>query len=184
MGLVRIVAGDLRGRRLRVPEAPGLRPTSDRVRQALFNILGQRLPGGRVLDAYAGSGALGFEALSRGADEAVFIESGRLASDAIRENARALGIADRCRLVQGDAVALLRGRRVEGPFAWVFADPPWADGAGPHFLEALVVSGVLPSGASIVLERDTQSDPAQPPQGWALTRTSVYGRTALDFYLS
>jgi 16S rRNA (guanine966-N2)-methyltransferase len=184
LGLLRIVAGDLKGRRLRVPDAPGLRPTSDRVRQALFDILGQRLPGGRVLDAYAGSGALGFEALSRGAEEAVFVESGRLAAEAIRENARALGVSDRCRLVQGDAVALLLGRRLEGPFAWVFADPPWTEKAGPRFLEALHASGVARPGTSILIERDVRSETASAPVGWTLARTAIYGRTALDFYLS
>lgn len=178
------MAGELKGRRLRVPEAPGLRPTGDRVRQALFDILGQRLPGGRVLDAYAGSGALGFEALSRGAEEAVFLESGRRAAEAIRENARALGVAERCRLIEGDAVALLESRRVEGPFSWVFADPPWSEQAGPGFLEALVRSGCVGPGATVMVERDERSGPAPAPPGWALTRTATYGRTALDFYLS
>lgn len=184
MGLLRIVAGELKGRRLRVPDAPGVRPTSDRVRQALFDLLGQRLPGGRVLDAYAGTGALGFEALSRGAAEAVFVESGREAGVAIRENAGSLGVADRCRLVQGDAVALLDGGRLEGPFAWIFADPPWALGAGPSFLAALERSGVAAPGSTVVLERDTRSESAPPPGSWTRIRTAVYGRTALDIYLS
>jgi 16S rRNA (guanine966-N2)-methyltransferase len=164
VGLLRIVAGELKGRRLRVPDAPGLRPTSDRVRQALFDILGQRLPGGRVLDAYAGSGALGFEALSRGAAEAVFVESGREAAAAIRENARGLGVEDRCRLVQGDAVTLLEGRRLQGPFAWVFADPPWVLGAGTAFLPALERSGVVAGGSTVVVERDARSDRSHPPE--------------------
>jgi 16S rRNA (guanine966-N2)-methyltransferase len=184
LGLLRIVAGELKGRRLRVPDAPGLRPTSDRVRQALFDILGQRLPGGRVLDAYAGSGALGFEALSRGAEEAVFLEAGRLAAEAIRENAGSLGVVERCRLVQGEAVALLRGRRIEGPFHWVFADPPWSEGAGPGFLEALRLAGCVAPGARVVVERDERTQPAPAPDGWARIRSAVYGRTALDFYLS
>lgn len=184
MGLLRIVAGELKGRRLRVPDAPGLRPTSDRVRQALFDILGQRLPGGRVLDACAGTGALGFEALSRGAEEVVFVESGRVACAAIRENAAGLGVADRCRLVQGDVLALLDGGRLAGPFDWVFADPPWADGVHGALLPALHRSGIVAAGATVVLERDTRAESAPPPPGWTRIRTAVYGRTGLDIYRS
>ena len=107
-----------------------------------------------------------------------------ISGSAIRENARSLGVAERCRLVQGDVVALLQGGRLEGPFSWIFADPPWADDAGAAFLPALRRSGTVPPGATVVVERDGRSEAAPAPEGWARIRTAVYGRTALDIYLS
>src|SRR4051812_18161400 len=121
---MRVIAGAYKGRRLQAPKGSETRPTSDRVREALFSILGD-VEGLRVLDLYAGSGALGIEALSRGAGQTVFVESGRRAADAIRANLRAVGDPDAMIWV-GDALAYLRRADPEAPFDLVFADPPYS----------------------------------------------------------
>ena len=108
MGTLRIIAGELRGRRIRVPATATVRPTAERAREALFSILAPVLPGAVVLDAYAGSGALGFEALSRGAARAVFVEADGTALGTLGDNVEELGLADRCQLLRGRVEGLLR----------------------------------------------------------------------------
>jgi 16S rRNA (guanine(966)-N(2))-methyltransferase RsmD len=131
-GQVRIIGGTHRRRLLRFPDRPGLRPTPDRVRETLFNWLGQELTGRRALDLFAGSGALGLEAASRGASEVVLIDSDRQAVEALRENVRSLGL-DRVEVLRGDALEFLRSDRRE--FDVVFADPPFAEADPPRLLE-------------------------------------------------
>jgi 16S rRNA (guanine966-N2)-methyltransferase len=184
MGQLRIIAGDLKGRRLRVPATPGLRPAGDRVREALFSILGGRFEGGLVLDAFAGSGALGFEALSRGMDEAVFVEADRAAADTVRANASALGVEARCRVHQGEVVQLLERGRLPGPFALVLADPPWSQDVLPRFLAALARGATLAPGATVVVERDARALASPVPPTLTCVRTAVYGRTALDLFVT
>jgi 16S rRNA (guanine966-N2)-methyltransferase len=181
-GQLRIIAGELRGRRLLVPETPGVRPTGDRVREALFSILGGHLAGGRVLDAFAGSGALGFEALSRGMDAAEFVEADREAAETVRANAAALGVAARCRVHHGDVLRLLRRGALPGPFALVLADAPWTEEVLPSFLTALAEGAGLAPGATIVVERDARRSTPPSPAGLRHVRTAGYGRTALDFF--
>ena len=149
---MRVIAGRFGGRRLRVPSS-GVRPTSDRVREALFAVLGD-LAGARVLDLFAGSGALGIEALSRGASEAVFAERAAAAVAAVRANLEALGAEGSGRVVRGDAVAVVRRlARAGACFDLVFLDPPWTDPAEPaRTLRALASSGILASGATVVVE--------------------------------
>ncbi len=122
---VRIVAGQYRGRWIEFPDVPGLRPTGNRVRETLFNWLGQRLDGLRCLDLFAGSGALGFEAASRGAAEVVMVETDRGAILALKRNRERLG-AQACRIEGGDALALLA--RSTAQFDLIFLDPPFASG--------------------------------------------------------
>jgi 16S rRNA (guanine966-N2)-methyltransferase len=121
---VRIVAGEFGGRRLVMPKDSRVRPTSDRVREAWMSILGAAIPGARVLDLFAGSGALGLEAISRGAITAEFVELGSASIKALTANIEALGVAERCRAHKGDA---LRFAETLGPNAYdlVFADPPY-----------------------------------------------------------
>jgi 16S rRNA (guanine966-N2)-methyltransferase len=146
IGQVRIIGGSHRRRMLRFPERPGLRPTPNRVRETLFNWLGQDLTGRRALDLFAGSGALGLEAASRGATEAVLIDSDRRAVEALRENVRTLGLS--CvQVLQGDALEFLRTDRRE--FDVVFADPPFADADAPRLLWQ-VASHLTPLGVVYV----------------------------------
>ncbi|MGH8696968.1 MAG: 16S rRNA (guanine(966)-N(2))-methyltransferase RsmD, partial [Burkholderiales bacterium] len=124
---VRIIGGAWRSRVLRFPAVADVRPTPDRVRETLFNWLGQDLTGRRCLDLFAGSGALGFEALSRGAAEAVMVERSRAALGALRENGALLGVGDRARFVFGDALHFLDSPG-ETRFDVVFVDPPYGRG--------------------------------------------------------
>lgn len=184
MGELRIIAGTLRGRKIRVPPGLTVRPTSDRVRESLFDILGPLPPGARVLDVYAGSGALGLEALSRGAVAATFLESDREVLKILRANAASLGVDARCRILEGDATArLLTARGIGEPFDLALADPPYGLGRPEELLGALSRGGVLAPGARVVFERDRRSEPTLGPDArLPLERTARYGRTCLDFY--
>jgi 16S rRNA (guanine966-N2)-methyltransferase len=185
MGTLRIVGGELRARRIRVPRGNAVRPTPDKAREALFDILGHDLSGTRVLDACAGSGALGFEALSRGAASATFIEADRVVLALLQGNARGLGVESRCRILHGRAELLIARGGAGGPFDLVLADPPYAEPLRAPLLAALLAAaGSLAPGCRVVLERDAASV-AIPSggEGLPLVRTARYGRTCLDFYL-
>ena len=125
--MTRVIAGALGGHRLSVPRGMATRPTSDKVRQAVFNVLGQFFSGGAVLDLYAGSGALAFEALSRGCDRAVCIESDREAAEVILRNAESLGLKSRVEVRRSRVNEVLAGLP-SGAFLLVFLDPPYAQG--------------------------------------------------------
>lgn len=146
IGQVRIIGGSHRRRLLRFPDRPGLRPTPDRVRETLFNWLGQDLTGRCVLDLFAGSGALGLEAASRGATEVVLIDADRLAVEALRQNVRSFGMGG-VQVLQGDALEFLRTDRRQ--FDVVFADPPFAEADPPRLL-GRVASHVTPLGVVYV----------------------------------
>jgi 16S rRNA (guanine966-N2)-methyltransferase len=170
---VRVVAGELRGRRLTAPRGVQTRPTADRVREALFSILGD-VSELRVLDLYAGSGALGIEALSRGAAEATFVDSSRAAVTTIRRNLADLGIeaAVHCR----DALAWLSAAATGPGYDLVFADPPYdsAVRVGPRLAERL--PSVLTEDAVIVTESNKRN-PLELP--FALLRERTYGDTRI-----
>lgn len=174
---MRIIAGDLGGRTLRAPRGDATRPTSDKVRQATFNIIGPVAEA--VLDVYAGSGALGFEALSRGAQRVVFIDSAAAAVRCIEENARVLGVTAQIEIIRADAVAALA--RIRGQFGLVFVDPPYA--AGPERVLATLAPLVLPGGV-VVAEHDRRGPPAERYATLALTDRRRYGDTELSFYRS
>jgi 16S rRNA (guanine(966)-N(2))-methyltransferase RsmD len=180
---LRIVAGALGGRRLVAPRGASTRPTSDRVREALFGILASRgaIEGARVLDLFAGTGALGLEALSRGAEHATFVESGRPALEAIRANVEALGVGDRAAVVASRVEAFARlGPSDRGPaFELVFADPPWRDlDAAIAALETLVGAGGLAPGGLIAIEHAARS-PEPRVTGVARIDARRYGDTAI-----
>ena len=164
-GRVRIVAGLAKGRRLAAP-ARGTRPTSDRAREALFNSLATELDldGARVLDLYAGTGAVGLEALSRGALEAVFVESGRAALEVLRRNVQTVGLAGAN--VVGVAVETFLKTPAAQPFELVFADPPYdlAEDVLAGVLAALGEPGRLAPDACVVVERAARSGPAPWPE--------------------
>ena len=182
MGTLRIVAGRLRGRRLRVAHDAALRPTSDRVREALFNILGQDLSGTDVLDLYAGTGALGFEAISRGARTAVFVEASPRIAIALRQSAKDLGVEHEARVIVGRVDDVLTRERLGGSFDVVFADPPYEDHAYAALVARIDAGGILSPGGTMVTEREAKTRPDLAPGPLALVRTERYGRTALDFF--
>jgi 16S rRNA (guanine966-N2)-methyltransferase len=170
---MRVVAGSARGRRLDGPTGAGTRPTSDRVRESVFNALLSRmdLEGTRVLDLFAGTGALGIEALSRGASEAVFVESDRNAVATIRRNLTATGLAERATVVTQRAENWLRGPAADGEsFDVAFCDPPYAF----DDWEALLVN--LPARLAVL-----ESDRPVAVAGWAVARERRYGTTFVTF---
>ena len=182
-GRLRIIAGELKGRRILVPPGEVVRPTPDRVREALFDILGPALSGLRVIDLYAGTGALGLEALSRGAAHATFVERDARVRATLARNAEDLGVAGRSRILAGDVESLLARRAVGGPFELVLADPPYLEAPGERLLPALAGSGALVPGSKVVLQRHYRTPTAEAPgTGLVRHRTAAYGRTSLDFY--
>lgn len=175
---MRIVHGSLGGRVLRAPAGAHTRPTSEKVREAIFAILGD-VEGANVLDLFAGSGALGIEALSRGAAHATFVDQGKPALAALRANVRALGLEARVTVLAGDAVALA-GRHVpNAPWNLVFIDPPYRSELAQRSAEALTH---LAPGAIVVIEHDRRHVP--PDRIGSLLRTDQrrYGDTMVSFY--
>jgi 16S rRNA (guanine966-N2)-methyltransferase len=171
---VRVVAGEFRGRRLAAPRGRGTRPTADRVREALFSMLGD-VSGARVLDLYAGSGALGIEALSRGAESAVFVERDPRAAAVIERNLASLGLEER--IVTQDALRFLAVAR--GMFDLVFCDPPYDSAsrlAGPL---AERLPAIASEGARIVTESDKRT-PLELPL--PLVTERVYGDTRIAIH--
>jgi 16S rRNA (guanine(966)-N(2))-methyltransferase RsmD len=175
---VRIVAGDARGRRLVAPPGLDTRPTSDRVRGAVFNVLGQFFEGGRVLDLYAGTGALALEALSRGCERATCVESQRGAVEAIRRNAETCGFSDRVE-IRHETVDAALARLPAGAFDLAFLDPPYAVGT-ERALSGL--ARVLRAGATAVVEHDRRNPPPDRIGVLALVDRRAHGSTGLSIY--
>ena len=170
---MRVVSGDLGGRKLVTPDGSDTRPTSDRVREAMFNSLFSldAIEGARVLDAFAGSGALGIEALSRGALHATFVETGRDALAALRENLETLQLGAQGRVVPGDALAHLERTAAEGShYDLVLLDPPYGFDQWDELLAA------VPVGARVVIESDRE---VIVPDSWEVHRRKRYGGTVV-----
>jgi 16S rRNA (guanine966-N2)-methyltransferase len=189
---MRITGGTFRSRPLRAPRGSATRPTSDRVREALFGILAsadararaRALEAARVLDLYAGTGALGLEALSRGAAHATFVESARDAAAAVRENIAALGVERQAQLVCATVESSVARIARAGPFDLVLADPPWAlvdAGAATRALEALAAAGAFADGAWVVLEHSSRTEEPRI-RGLYHAESRRYGDATLAFY--
>jgi 16S rRNA (guanine966-N2)-methyltransferase len=180
----RIIAGEAGGRRLAVPPGERVRPTSDRVKESVFSALGPgRLVGARVLDLYAGSGALGLESLSRGAAEALLVERDPAAGRAIRTNIDTLGFTDRAVLRVAGVATVLAGAPPEHPFDLALLDPPY-DTPGPELeeiLDRLGSGGWLGPDATMVVERAAGSPSLRWPPGWGSTWERCYGDTLVLF---
>jgi 16S rRNA (guanine(966)-N(2))-methyltransferase RsmD len=176
---MRVIAGRFKGRRLKAPSWEGLRPTSDRLRETLFNIVATRIDGARVLDGFAGTGALGVEALSRGASHVTFVEADRRAAALIQENLEVCGVRDGYTIERGDVDGVLRALPAGTMFDVVLLDPPYDTRDVAPVLEA-AAPHVTPGGV-IVLERATRREPAAPG---SLTRTRDVrsGDSTLTFF--
>jgi len=172
-GLMRIVAGDWGGRRIQAPPGRGTRPTTDRVREAWMSTVAAELPGARVLDLFAGSGALGLEALSRGASRATFVEQDAKALASLRANLAALDAADRADVFRTDAVKFAQAL-TPGAYDVAFADPPYGKGFAAAVAQAF---GAVPFAALLCIEHGR--DDALPTLPGARTRR--YGDTYLTF---
>jgi 16S rRNA (guanine966-N2)-methyltransferase len=183
---MRIVSGHFRGKTLATPSGEATRPTSDRARQAVFNILehaawSKGVRAARVIDLFAGSGALGFEALSRGAAFCLFVETDEAARGAIRENVEAMGLFGATRVHRRDATDLGVRPGGDGPaFDLAFLDPPYAKGLGETALEKLASGGWLAPGATVVFERGA-SEPDFAVAGFAALDERGYGAAQVHF---
>lgn len=184
---VRIVAGEWKGRRLRAPRGDATRPTSDRVREAVFSSLlslkGADLDGTAVLDAFAGTGAMGLEALSRGAGTATFVENSRGALGALRANIAQCGAGERAVVVAADAFRLASTDALPGgPFGLLLLDPPYRMDAAAvtSLLSDLARLGAVRTGAVAVWEHDSAAE-ARWPEGFEQAGSKRYGSTAVDW---
>ncbi len=181
---MRIVAGKFRGRALAVPEHEGLRPTSDRVRESVFNILAHgiadfSIAGARVIDLFAGTGALGLEALSRGASYCLFVEDSAEARALIRRNVEAFGLTGETRIFRRDATDLGQAGNMEG-YDLAFLDPPYGKGLGDKALAVLAEGQWLKPGAVAVLEERSETEVALPAGLHEIDRRS-WGDTEVRF---
>ncbi len=181
---MRIVGGRHKGAALAAPKSRATRPTSDRTREAVFNILahgpgGDRVQGARVLDLFAGTGALGLEALSRGAAFALFVEDDVQARGLVRTNIEHLGLTGVTRVFRRDATRLGTNQRL-APFDLVFCDPPYGKGLGERALASAAAGGWLATEAAAVLEEDAAVEIALP-DGFSVVQRRVYGDTAVVF---
>lgn len=175
---MRIIAGEFKGRQLKAPAWAGLRPTSDRLRETLFNILGSTVRGARLIDGYAGTGAIGIEGLSRGAAQVTFIERDPRAVRLIQENLARIGLTERYAIIRaGFADA---ARRLEGPFDIVLLDPPYSAEA---VRDALGAAGAIARDRTlVVVEHAHRYAPPAAHAGLVRTRTVRSGDSALTFY--
>jgi len=183
---MRIVAGTFRARQLVAPKGQSTRPTADRTRQALYNVLehapwATSLRGRRVIDLFAGSGALGLEAISRGADFCLFLDRDRAARAAIGANVDALNLTDRTRIDRRDATTLSARTTADGaPFDLAFLDPPYGQGLGEAALARLAAGGWLTRDALAILERGL-ADAAPTPAGFRLLDERTWGAARVSF---
>lgn len=175
---MRLTGGEGKGRRLAQPP-PGVRPTSGRVKERLFQLAGDLVPGARVLDLFAGTGALGIEALARGAEHATFVEKNRRAQATIRDNVRRCRMEERTKLVPVDVMKYLAGSALQ-PFDLIFADPPYAERVLQDLLALVGPGGWLRSGGMLVFEASRRME-ALLPDGWVEADARKVGDTMLYF---
>ncbi len=174
---MRIIAGSLGGRKIETPDGKKTHPMSERIRNALFNSIGDEIGGARVLDAFAGSGALGIEAISRGASHATFIERDRIAQKVIDENITTLGISEQTKIIRASVAAWISTYDGE-LFDIILVDPPYHD---PQFSTAIQLNGLLKPGALMVLSRPGRSESPTGARIVVVDNRS-YGDAALTYF--
>jgi 16S rRNA (guanine966-N2)-methyltransferase len=180
---MRVIAGQLRGRRLLVDPGCATRPTSERARAGLFDWLGERVRDAQVLDLFAGSGSLGIEALSRGARCAVFVEQARGALRALRQNLDALELRDPAVIAPRDVRRFLAGEaEAHAPFDLVLADPPYGADWPAQLAGCARLAGLLAAYGVLVIERSARDPQPRPAAGLALRGSKVYGETVFDWF--
>jgi 16S rRNA (guanine(966)-N(2))-methyltransferase RsmD len=178
---LRIIAGTERGRSLKCPRGSRVRPTPDRVREAIFSIIGQRVQGSVVLDLFAGTGALGLESLSRGAEHSVFVEKDRTALRFLRDNIVNCGFEAQSRVVKSPVVPYLNNAELPDEIGLVFADPPYRSGEGIKTLLALSKRAKSLSRGLIVYEYAPADEPDPVPGNMTVVNRRNYGDTSVMF---
>lgn len=183
---MRIIAGEAKGRRIKVPRGRATRPMRDFVREAVFSILGDETVGARVLDLFAGSGSLGLEALSRGAESACFVDRGREPVRIIQENLDMLGITGKGKVIRAEILDYLRKAGFyEQPYDLIFIDPPYKINLNyrQEMLKRLAEGGFLAPSAVVIIEAPLRSSPPGSPEGLHFRERRKYGETAVDIYV-
>jgi 16S rRNA (guanine966-N2)-methyltransferase len=178
--MIRIVAGRLRGRKLKTCEGKSVRPSSSLVRGVIFNVLGDKVQGNRVLDLFAGSGSLGIEALSRGAGSAVFVETGQQVVQVLRDNLTALGVETMSQVRQEDCLEYLA--KSGEKFDLILADPPYRDNIFREIVTLVCQNKMLKPGAVLVIQHHRNGNIDQEPMGLVLWKSKLHGKTRLDFF--
>jgi len=178
---IRLIAGQWRGRRLPVINSLGLRPTTDRVRETVFNWLMHEIAGARCLDLFAGTGALGLECLSRGASEVQFVEADKRVAAALRENLLQLKVGEEAALVEANSLRFLR-TVPRKPFDLVFLDPPFQSDLLPSAIELLQSDGWLSSQAIVYVEQSTSAEAVVVPASWDTFRHAKAGQSSFSLY--
>lgn len=180
---MRVVAGEYGGRRLKAVPGMKTRPTTDKVKEAMFNIIGPYLDGGFVLDLFAGSGGLSIEAISRGADHAILVDRQYQAIKTIKENILVTKEEDKFTVLKGDAYKMLSKLAKEGQkFDYVFLDPPYKKQQIVELLEKFNELNLLNEGATIICETDQEAGLPTELANYTLLRQADYGITELNFY--
>ncbi|MBQ8975464.1 MAG: 16S rRNA (guanine(966)-N(2))-methyltransferase RsmD [Oscillospiraceae bacterium] len=173
---MRVISGTARGRRLKEPSGRDVRPTTDKVKESMFNIIQFYVPGARVLDLFAGTGQLGIDALSRGAEEVVFVDGARDSIKLVRENVRAAGFEEQARIVCADAVDFLGGC---GRFDIILLDPPYDTDLIDRALEKIIEFDILENDGIILCETKFQRQLRQPDPPYRIKREYKYGAIKL-----
>ena len=177
---MRVITGTARGRRLRTLDGNDVRPTTDRVKEAVFSVIQFEIEGRRILDLFAGSGQMGIEALSRGASEAVFVDSSAQSIAVVRENLRACGLNGAAVVIQGDALSYLAPRAGRRDFDYAFLDPPYGRGILQSALPA--VASVVKPGGAIICESPADETLPESIGDFVIYRHYRYGRIKVTFY--
>ena len=179
---MRVIAGSAKGRQLLPVPGEGTRPVTDRVKESLFDILGGDVEGARFLDLFAGTGSVGIEALSRGAERAVFVENARKAVGTLRRNLQATGLADRAQVVQGDVFRFLAREAGTRAYHYVYVAPPQYRGLWARALLAIDAGGLLAPDGQVIVQIHPKEYHALPLQRLHLVDERRYGSTLLLFY--
>lgn len=183
LNTVRIIGGSHRTRKIHFPDAPGLRPTSDRIRETLFNWLRQDMPGARCLDLFAGSGALGFESLSRGGAFVEFVELNPQAKTSLTESLAALAMSNAAVHCEDARRWIARNNSTDKVFDIVFLDPPFAENLLPQVCSDLAHSTLLKPGSKIYIETDAAMPEVEVPAGWQLLKNKRAGNVNFRLYV-
>ncbi|MDD5634541.1 MAG: 16S rRNA (guanine(966)-N(2))-methyltransferase RsmD [Candidatus Omnitrophica bacterium] len=180
---MRIIGGQFRGRKIKQPELETTRPTKDRIREAVFNIIAVRVPGSKVLDIFAGSGAYGLEALSRGAEEAVFVEKNKVCSGVLNENIQVLGVTDDSEVIAADFFEIGGTLKEKGPFDLVFLDPPYSKNLAKKALIMINQYDILGHSGLLIIEHSSEESLPGKEGGISLVKQKTYKKICISIFL-